>query len=118
MSAILMAMLDGIQNRVNPGRPQDKDLYDLAPEERAGLTCTPPSLDAALNALESDHDFLLRGDVFTPDVLAAGSGTNATTKSTPSTAARTRTSLRCILIADSRSGAPPLERTTLEASAS
>ena len=69
MSAILMAMLDGIQNRMNPGRPQDKDLYDLAPEERAGLICTPPSLDAALNALGSDHDFLLRGDVFTPDVI-------------------------------------------------
>ena len=53
----------------NPGRPQDKDLYDLAPEERAGLICTPPSLDAALDALERDHDFLLRGDVFTPDVI-------------------------------------------------
>ena len=68
-AAVLMAMLDGIQNRINPGRPQDKDLYDLAPEERTGLICTPPSLDAALNALESDHDFLLRGDVFTPDVI-------------------------------------------------
>ena len=64
-----MAILDGIQNRMNPGRPQDKDLYDLAPEERAGLICTPPSLDAALTALENDHDFLLRGDVFTPDVI-------------------------------------------------
>jgi glutamine synthetase len=69
MSAILMAMLDGIQNRVSPGRPQDKDLYDLAPEERAGLTCTPASLEAALDALEKDHDYLLRGDVFTPDVI-------------------------------------------------
>ena len=69
MSAVLMAMLDGIQNRTSPGRPQDKDLYDLAPEERAGLPCTPPTLDAALDALERDHDFLLRGDVFTPDVI-------------------------------------------------
>jgi glutamine synthetase len=69
MSAILMAMLDGIQNRTSPGRPQDKDLYDLEPEERLGLICTPPSLEAALDGLERDHDFLLRGDVFTPDVI-------------------------------------------------
>jgi glutamine synthetase len=69
MSAILMAMIDGIQNRVSPGRPQDKDLYDLAPEERAGLVCTPSSLEAALDALEKSPDFLLRGDVFTPDVI-------------------------------------------------
>jgi glutamine synthetase len=69
MSAILMAMIDGIQNRISPGRPQDKDLYDLAPEERAGLVCTPSSLEAALDALEKSPDFLLRGDVFTPDVI-------------------------------------------------
>jgi glutamine synthetase len=68
-SAILMAMLDGIQNRIAPGRPQDKDLYDLEPEERRGLVCTPSSLEVALDALEKDHDFLLRGDVFTPDVI-------------------------------------------------
>ncbi|MCA9063842.1 MAG: type I glutamate--ammonia ligase [Planctomycetaceae bacterium] len=68
-SAILMAMLDGIQNRISPGRPQDKDLYDLEPEERDGIECTPESLDAALRALEDDHEFLLRGDVFTPDVI-------------------------------------------------
>ncbi|MEI7698858.1 MAG: type I glutamate--ammonia ligase [Planctomycetia bacterium] len=68
-AAILMAMLDGIQNRISPGKPQDKDLYDLEPEERAGLECTPASLEAALNALEKDSDFLLRGDVFTPDVI-------------------------------------------------
>ena len=64
-----MAMLDGIQNRISPGKPQDKDLYDLEPEERAGLECTPTSLEAALNALEKDNEFLLRGDVFTPDVI-------------------------------------------------
>ncbi len=68
-AAILMAMLDGIQNRVSPGKPQDKDLYDLAPEERAGLECTPSSLEAALDALERDNEFLLLGDVFTPDVI-------------------------------------------------
>ncbi|MCA9057472.1 MAG: type I glutamate--ammonia ligase [Planctomycetaceae bacterium] len=69
LSAILMAMLDGIQNRTTPGRPQDKDLYDLEPEERDGIACTPASLDAAMEALEQDNDFLLRGDVFTPDVI-------------------------------------------------
>jgi glutamine synthetase len=69
MAAILMAMLDGIQNRISPGRPQDKDLYDLAPEERRDLPCTPSTLENALDALEARHDFLLRGDVFTPDVI-------------------------------------------------
>lgn len=68
-AAILMAMLDGIQNRTSPGRPQDKDLYDLEPEERCGISGTPPSLEAALDALERNHEFLLRGDVFTPDVI-------------------------------------------------
>jgi glutamine synthetase len=64
-----MAMIDGIQNRISPGKPQDKDLYDLEPEERIGLECTPHSLDAALLALEQDHEFLTRDDVFTPDVI-------------------------------------------------
>jgi glutamine synthetase len=69
LAAITMAMLDGIQNRISPGQPLDKDLYDLAPEEQQNLTCTPTSLEAALDALERDHDYLLRGDVFTPDVI-------------------------------------------------
>ena len=69
MAAILMAMLDGIQNRISPGRPLDKDLYDLEPEERRNVLSTPPTLSAALDALQADHDFLLRGDVFTSDVV-------------------------------------------------
>lgn len=69
MSAVLMAMLDGIQNRISPGKPLDKDLYDLAPEERRDVPSTPATLEHALAALESNHDFLLRGDVFTPDVI-------------------------------------------------
>ncbi|HAD61730.1 MAG TPA: type I glutamate--ammonia ligase [Planctomycetaceae bacterium] len=69
MSAVLMAMLDGIQNKISPGRPLDKDLYDLEPEEQDNVPSTPGRLDQALQALESDRDFLLRGDVFTPDVL-------------------------------------------------
>ena len=70
MSAILMAMLDGIQSRINPGKPLDKDLYDLEPEEQRDVPQTPATLDDALNALETDHEFLLRGDVFTPDVIS------------------------------------------------
>jgi len=68
-SAVLMAMLDGIQNRIEPGRPLDKDLYDLDPQERHDLQETPTSLSQSLDALEADHDYLLYGDVFTSDVL-------------------------------------------------
>ncbi len=69
-SAILMAVIDGIQNKMNPGDPLDKDIYDLPPEEAAAVPKTPGSLDAALEALQKDHEFLLRGDVFTEDVIS------------------------------------------------
>jgi glutamine synthetase len=68
-SAILMAAIDGIQNKIDPGQPLDKDIYDLPPEEAACVEKTPPSLEAALDALQADHQFLLRGDVFTQDVI-------------------------------------------------
>ncbi len=68
-SALLMAGLDGIQNRIHPGDPLDKDLYDLEPEELADIESTPASLGDALDALEEDHEYLLKGDVFTQDVL-------------------------------------------------
>jgi len=68
-SALLMAVIDGIQNKISPGEPMDKDIYDLPPEELDAVPKTPPSLDAALAALREDHEFLLRGDVFTPDVV-------------------------------------------------
>ena len=68
-SAMLMAVIDGIQNKIHPGDPLDKDIYDLAPEELAQVPKTPGSLDEALAALRKDHDFMLRGDVFTPDVI-------------------------------------------------
>ncbi len=68
-SAMLMAGLDGIQNKIMPPDPMDKDLYDLEPEDLAKVENTPGSLEESLNALEGDHDFLLRGDVFTPDVI-------------------------------------------------
>lgn len=68
-SALLMAAIDGIQNKINPGDPLDKDIYDLPPEEAVAVATTPASLGEALEALEADHEFLLRGDVFTTDVL-------------------------------------------------
>jgi glutamine synthetase len=68
-SAILMAVIDGIENRIDPGEPLDKDIYGLSPEELAHVPSAPGSLEEALNALKADHEFLLRGDVFTPDVL-------------------------------------------------
>jgi glutamine synthetase len=68
-SAMLLAGLDGVQNKLNPGDPLDKDIYELSPEELAEVPSTPASLEAALDALEADHGFLLKGDVFTPDVI-------------------------------------------------
>ena len=68
-SAMLMAGLDGIQNRIDPGMPIDKNLYDLPPVEAKEVKSTPGSLEQALDALEADHEFLLRGDVFTKDVI-------------------------------------------------
>lgn len=65
-----MAAIDGIQNKLHPGHPLDRDIYDMPPEELADVPKAPASLEEALAALESDHDFLLRGDVFTDDVIA------------------------------------------------
>ena len=68
-SALLMAGIDGIQNRIEPPKPLDKDLYELPPVERAGIEQTPGSLRATLTALANDHEFLLKGDVFTKDLI-------------------------------------------------
>lgn len=68
-AAVLMAALDGIQNKIDPGPPLDKDIYDLPSEELTEYRRVPESLGAALEALKEDHDFLLRGDVFTEDVI-------------------------------------------------
>ncbi len=68
-AAMLLAGLDGIQNRIDPGEPADKNLYDLPWEEARLIQQVPGSLSEALEALEADHDFLLRGDVFTEDVI-------------------------------------------------
>jgi glutamine synthetase len=68
-SAMLMAGLDGVNNRIEPPTPVDKDLYDLPPEELAAVPQVPGSLEAALAALEADHEYLLAGGVFTPDLI-------------------------------------------------
>jgi glutamine synthetase len=68
-AAMLMAGLDGIENRMDPGEPLDKDIYALSPAELSKVPSVPGSLEGALNALESDHEFLTKGDVFTQDVI-------------------------------------------------
>ena len=70
-SALLMAGLDGIQNKIHPGDAMDKNLYDLPPEELAEVPTVCGSLREALDALIADHDFLLKGDVFTKDQIEA-----------------------------------------------
>jgi len=70
-AAMLMAGLDGVQNRIEPHAPVDKDIYDLPPAELKGLPSVPGSLDEALDALEADHDFLLQGGVFTEALIDA-----------------------------------------------
>jgi glutamine synthetase len=68
-SAMLMAGIDGIKNRIEPPEPVDKDLYELPPEEHAQIAQVPDSLPKVLDSLEADHDFLTEGDVFTPDLI-------------------------------------------------
>ncbi|HMD78162.1 MAG TPA: type I glutamate--ammonia ligase [Terracidiphilus sp.] len=68
-AALLMAGLDGVQNKIDPGAPLEKDLYELEPAEAAKIKSTPGSLGEVLDALEKDHNFLLKGDVFTKDLI-------------------------------------------------
>jgi glutamine synthetase len=70
-AAITMAALDGIRRKIDPGKPLDRDIYEMTREELAETPKTPGSLEEAVAALEKDHDFLLAGDVFTPDLIEA-----------------------------------------------
>ena len=70
-SAMLLAGLDGIQNRIDPGAPMDKDLYDLPPEEEADIKTVCNTLEQALEALSEDRDFLKAGGVFSDDFIDA-----------------------------------------------
>jgi len=64
-----MAGLDGVINKIEPGEPLDKDIYDLSPEEMKSVPSMPASLEEALQCLEEDHDFMLKGDVFSEDLI-------------------------------------------------
>jgi glutamine synthetase len=68
-AAMLMAGLDGIENKMDPGQPLDKDIYELDPEALSNIPSMPGSLEDALDALQRDHAFLLKGDVFTEELL-------------------------------------------------
>jgi len=70
-AAMLMAALDGIKNKLDPGEPLDRDIYEMTPEELAETPKTPGSLEEAIRALEEDHEFLLAGGVFTEDLIEA-----------------------------------------------
>ncbi len=68
-AAMMMAGLDGVENKIDPGEPLDKDIYDLGPEDLKKVPSLPASLEESLKALESDHDFLLKGDVFSEELI-------------------------------------------------
>jgi glutamine synthetase len=68
-AALVLAGLDGIQNKIDPRDPLDKDIYSLSPEELKDVPRMPGSLEEALAELDKDHEYLLKGDVFTRDVL-------------------------------------------------
>lgn len=68
-SAMLMAGLDGIENEIEPPEPIDKDLYELEPEEQEKVKSTPGSLEEVIDSLEKDHAYLLKGGVFTEDLI-------------------------------------------------
>jgi glutamine synthetase len=68
-AAMMMAGLDGVENKIDPGEPLDKDIYDLGPEEMKRVPSLPGSLEEALSALEKDRDFLLKGDVFSEELV-------------------------------------------------
>ncbi len=68
-SAMMMAGLDGIENKIDPGEPLDRDIYDMSPEELKNVPSLPGSLEESLAALRRDHEFLLKGDVFTKEII-------------------------------------------------
>jgi glutamine synthetase len=68
---MLMAAIDGVQNRIDPGEPLDRDIYEMTPQELEEYPKTPGSLDEAIDALQADHAFLTAGEVFTDDLIRA-----------------------------------------------
>jgi glutamine synthetase len=82
-SAMLLAGIDGIKNKIEPPEPIDKDLYELPPDEHEGVATVPASLGEVLDALEKDRDYLLEGGVFTPDLLETWIDYKRTTEVAP-----------------------------------
>ena len=82
-AAMLMAGLDGIERQLDPGEALDKNIYNLPPEEAEQIRSVPSSLSNALDALVEDHEFLLRGDVFTEDVIETWIDYKVTNEVTP-----------------------------------
>ena len=70
-AAMMMAAVDGVRNRISPGEPLDRDIYEMTPEELAGYDHTPANLECAIEALAADREFLTAGGVFTDDMLDA-----------------------------------------------
>jgi glutamine synthetase len=99
-SAMLMAGLDGIERRLKPGNPLDKDIYALTPEELKDVPTMPGSLDEALENLKKDHEFLLKGDVFTEDVIETWIEYKMAKEVSRCGCVRIRTSTRCTTTAD------------------
>ena len=95
---MLLAGLDGIQNRIDPGEPLEKDIYDLSPEELKDVPTLPGSLDDSLKALEADHDFLLKGDVFSPQLIERWISTSEIVRSRRCACGRIRWSSRSTTI--------------------
>ena len=93
---MLMAGLDGIQRRLDPGQPLDKDIYALTPAELAEVPDMPPSLEAALDNLKRDHEFLLKGDVFTADLIETWIDYKMTREVSQTACGRIRMNLQCI----------------------
>ncbi len=89
---MLMAGLDGIENKIDPGEPLDKDIYGMSPEELKDIPSVAGTLNEALDALEADHDWLLKGDVFTKDVIDMWLSTSVRMKLTPFACVRRRRS--------------------------
>ena len=103
----MLAGLDGIQNKIEPAAPIDKDIYELPPDEMAEIAQVPTSLGAVLDELEADHEFLTVGNVFTPDLIETWIDYKRDQEIRPSSCARTRTSSSSTTTSDRRRNPEP-----------
>ena len=96
-SAMMMAGMDGIKNKIEPAAPIDKDLYELPPEEAKDIAQVPGSLGAVIDRLEADHEYLLEGGVFTPDLIETWISLQAGERDRPAAAAPAPVRVRAVL---------------------